>query len=67
MINQKIISEFDRLISFINAETDELKKSADIKKITANNFRLRQLKNVLFILKKYPEPVSYTHLTLPTN
>ena len=47
MINQKIISEFDRLVSFINIETDELKKSGDVKKITANNFRLRQLKNVL--------------------
>jgi len=58
MINQKIISEFDRLVSFINAETDELKKSGDVKKITANNFRLRQLKNVLSILKKYPEQIT---------
>lgn len=58
MINQKIINEFDRLISFINAETDELKKTADVKKITANNFRLRQLKNVLSILKKYPEQIT---------
>jgi DNA polymerase/3'-5' exonuclease PolX len=58
MINQNIISEFDRLISFINAETDELKKSGDTKKITANNFRLRQLKNVLSILKKYPEQIT---------
>lgn len=57
-MNEKIISEFQKLISFINAETDELKKTDDVKKITANNFRLRQLKNVLLVLKKYPENIT---------
>jgi DNA polymerase/3'-5' exonuclease PolX len=57
-MNEKIISEFQKLISFINAETDELKKTDDVKKITANNFRIRQLKNVLSVLKKYPENIT---------
>jgi len=57
-MNEKIISEFQKLISFINAETDELKKTDDVKKITANNFRIRQLKNILSVLKKYPENIT---------
>ena len=58
MVNENIISEFEKLIAFINYQTDELKKSADIKKITANNFRLRQIKNVLKVLKNYPEAIT---------
>jgi len=58
IMNEKIISEFQKLISFINAETDELKKTDDVKKITANNFRIRQLKNILSVLKKYPENIT---------
>jgi DNA polymerase/3'-5' exonuclease PolX len=57
-MNDKIISEFEKLISSINVETDELKKSGDIKKITANNFRIRQLKTVLVVIKNYPEKIS---------
>lgn len=57
-MNENIISEFQKLISFINAETDELKKTDDVKKITANNFRIRQLRNVLSVLKKYPENIT---------
>lgn len=57
-MNDKIISEFEKLISSINAETDEVKKSGDIKKITANNFRIRQLKTVLVVIKNYPEKIT---------
>jgi DNA polymerase/3'-5' exonuclease PolX len=57
-MNDKIISEFEKLISSINVETDELKKSGDIKKITANNFRIRQLKTVLVVIKNYPEKIT---------
>ena len=50
-MNSQIINEFERLITFINEDND---KETDKKNKTANQFRLRQLKNVLSILKKYP-------------
>ena len=58
MSNEKIITEFEKLIAFIKNESDEFKKAKEVKKITANNFRLRQLNNVLTILKKYPEKIT---------
>jgi len=54
MINDKIIAQFEKLISFVNSQNQEL----DVKKKTANNFRIRQLKNVLTVLKKYPEQIT---------
>jgi len=54
MINDKIIVQFEKLISFVNSQNQEL----DVKKKTANNFRIRQLKNVLTVLKKYPEQIT---------
>lgn len=50
-MNSQIINEFERLITFINEVND---KESDKKKKTANQFRIRQLRNVLSILKKYP-------------
>ena len=58
MINDKIITQFEKLIAFVNSQNTELKESGDIKKITANNFRIRQLKNVVTVLKKYPEAIT---------
>ena len=54
MLNDKIIAQFEKLISFVNSQNQEL----DVKKKTANNFRIRQLKNVLTVLKKYPEQIT---------
>lgn len=54
-MNTLIISEFDKLVSFIGEEID---KTKDLKKKTANQFRLRQIKNVLSILKKYPNQIT---------
>ena len=58
MSNENIITEFEKLIAFIKNESDEFKKAKEVKKVTANNFRLRQLNNVLTILKKYPEKIT---------
>jgi len=58
MSNEKIITEFEKLIAFIKNESDDFKKAKEVKKVTANNFRLRQLNNVLTILKKYPEKIT---------
>lgn len=54
-MNTLIISEFEKLVSFIGEEID---KTQDLKKNTANQFRLRQIKNVLSILKKYPNQIT---------
>jgi DNA polymerase/3'-5' exonuclease PolX len=58
MSNKKIISEFERLIAFITENNDKLINSKNNKEVTANQFRLRQLKNVLAILKKYPKIIT---------
>ena len=58
MLNNNIIKEFERLIAFVKSEKDEYQKKKDTKNVTANNFRLKQLNNVLNILKKYPEKIT---------
>ena len=57
-MNLQIINEFERLISFINEELDTAQTNKDLKKVTANQFRIRQIKNVVSILKKYPNKIS---------
>jgi DNA polymerase/3'-5' exonuclease PolX len=58
MLNENIIKEFQRLISFVRSEREEFQKKNDIKNVTANNFRIKQLSTVLAILKKYPEKIT---------
>lgn len=53
-MNTYIINEFEKLVSFIAEEIDKLQSLKDLKKVTSNQFRLKQIKNVLSILKKYP-------------
>lgn len=61
MSNQKIIDEFERLLAFIKNENDEL--SDDQKKEKSkNNFRIRQLTNILSILKKFPNKITTKNL-----
>jgi len=57
-MNTEIINEFEKLVSFISEEIDKLQSLKDLKKVTSNQFRLRQIKNVLFILKKYPVKIT---------
>lgn len=57
-MNNNIISEFEQLSSFIQDELDRLILEKNQKEITANQFRLRQINNVLNILKKYPEKIT---------
>lgn len=52
MANSKITSEFERLIAFIQTENNN----------TANKFRIKQLSNILNILKKYPEKITLDNL-----
>ena len=53
--NNNIIAEFEKLVSYIQYELDN---STDTKIKTANGFRLRQTKNVLNIIKKYPKKIT---------
>lgn len=55
MLNEKIIKEFERLIAFIKSKKETEK---NIKNITANTFRLRQLNTVITVLKRYPEKIT---------
>jgi len=57
-MNSQIISEFDKLVAFYKAESDDFKKAKDIKKVTANSFRIRQLKNVIGILLKLEHKIT---------
>lgn len=57
-MNSKIIDEFERLIAFIQEEIDKLTTEKNVKALTANQFRLKQIKNVLNILKNYPTKIT---------
>lgn len=61
MVNSIIISEFERLVSFVQTSIDNLKANkSDIKVITANIFRLKQIKNALYTIKKFPKKIDDT-------
>ena len=58
MINKKIVEEFQRLVAFIKEENDKLIEKKETKKVSQNNFRVRQLSTVISILKKYPKKIT---------
>ena len=58
MNNTHIIDEFKKLLIFIKIETDNFIKNNETKKVTANTFRIKQIQNIINILKKYPKKIS---------
>jgi len=54
-MNENIISEFERLIAFIQNDNDN---TTDMKIKNTNIFRLKQLSRILSILKKYPHKIT---------
>jgi DNA polymerase beta len=54
-LNQNIVSEFERLISFIQYEIDNAK---DKKQGLVNSFRKKQIKNALNLIKKFPKKIT---------
>lgn len=58
MVKEQIINEFNRLHNFYKIQRDEFMKSKDTKNITAYNFRIKQIKTVIEILKKYPDEIN---------
>lgn len=61
-LNQTIISEFERLVSFIQQEIDDSKESNDKKQATVNTFRQKQIKNALTTIKKFPKKITADNL-----
>ena len=57
-MNKLLINEFSKLIAFIKEQTDEYQAKKDLKKVSQNNFRIKQLSVVLSILKKYPKEIT---------
>jgi len=57
-MNTSILDEFNRLIAFIQEDIDKLTAEKNVKALTANQFRLKQIKNVFNILKNYPTKIT---------
>jgi len=58
-LNKKIILEFQQLVSFIQNKIDN---TTDEKLKTIDIFRLKQIKRVLSILKKYPKIITKNNI-----
>jgi DNA polymerase/3'-5' exonuclease PolX len=57
-MNTNILDEFNRLIAFIQEDIDKLTAEKNLKALTANQFRLKQIKNVFNILKNYQTKIT---------
>jgi DNA polymerase beta len=63
-MNIIIINEFNKLINLIEFNLNESIKTKNNKARLANIFRLKQIKNILSIIKKYPEEINLTNLKI---
>jgi DNA polymerase beta len=57
-MNTNILDEFNRLLAFIQEDIDKLTFEKNVKALTANQFRLKQIKNIFNILKNYPKEIT---------
>ncbi len=57
-LNQNIISEFEKLVNFIQLEIDNARESKDKKQGLVNSFRQKQIKNALNLIKKFPKKIT---------
>jgi DNA polymerase/3'-5' exonuclease PolX len=62
LLNINIINEFTKFINYLQHLVDASKSTGDTKTITANTFRLRQTKNSLQIIKKYPKKITLDNI-----
>ena len=62
-LNLKIINEFEKLINFVQHEIDQAKENKNQKEAIANSFRLKQIKNALSTIKKYPKMLTKDNLS----
>ncbi len=61
-LNQNIVGEFEKLVNFVQLEIDQARENKNQKEATANTFRLKQIKNALATIKKYPKKLSKDNL-----
>jgi DNA polymerase beta len=61
-LNQNIVSEFERLVNFIQLEIDNAREMKDKKLGLVNSFRQKQIKNALTTIKKYPKKITNENL-----
>ena len=61
-LNQNIVSEFERLVNFIQLEIDNARESKDTKQGLVNSFRQKQIKNALNLIKKFPKKITNDNL-----
>lgn len=58
-MNSKLIDEFTKLLEFINFKTKELKETdPKHKDLKSNQFRAKQISNVIKVLKNYPYKIN---------
>ena len=60
--NQKLVSEFEKLVNFVQIEIDTAKIKKDVKLITANTFRLKQIANALGTIKKFQKKITMDNI-----
>ena len=61
-MNKEIISEFEKLVNFIQNQYDDSLLEKNKVDSNKHSFRLRQIKNVLKILKKYDKTISLDNI-----
>ena len=61
-LNYNIVGEFEKLVNFVQLEIDQAKENKNQKEATANTFRLKQIKNALATIKKFPKQLSKDNL-----
>lgn len=58
MTNEKIISEFKRLIEFTKEKIDLLRKEKKVKEANQLNFKIRIFNNVVSAVRSYPDKIT---------
>ena len=61
-LNQKIVSEFQKLVNYIQIEIDTAKIKKNVKNATSNTFRLKQISNAREIIKKFPKKITLDNI-----
>ena len=57
-MNNNIVDEFKRLISFYKDESDKFRQEKKMADVNKNSFRIKRLSTVLSKLKTYPEKIT---------
>jgi DNA polymerase beta len=61
-MNTNIITEFEKLISFIQVQINECKRTKDSKECISHQFRLKQISQALSTIKKHPSQITLENL-----